>query len=104
MKSAQAQAWCHEYFAGLDYYLHKSEGAIFLWVWFPGLPISDLALYERLKQRDVLVLAGRHFFPGLSEPWDHTVQCLRISYAQDADAVRRGIEIISEEVHRAFGD
>ena len=60
-KSTQAQAWCHEYFAGLDYYLHKSEGAIFLWVWFPGLPISDLELYERLKQRDVLVLAGRHF-------------------------------------------
>ena len=102
-KSAQAQAWCHEYFAGLDYYLHKSEGAIFLWVWFPTLPISDSALYERLKQRDVLVLAGRHFFPGLSEPWDHTEQCLRISYAQDADEVRRGIEIISEEVHRAFG-
>ncbi len=103
-KSTQAQAWCHEYFAGLDYYLHKSEGAIFLWVWFPGLPISDLELYERLKQRDVLVLAGRHFFPGLNEFWDHTEQCLRISYAQDANAVRSGIEIISEEVHRAFGD
>ena len=102
-KAQQAQAWGHEYFAGLDYYLHKTEGAIFLWVWFPGLPISDLELYERLKKRNVLVLPGRHFFPGLSDPWDHSEQCLRISYAQDVESVRRGIEIIGEEVRRAFG-
>jgi valine--pyruvate aminotransferase len=102
-KAEQAQRWCHEFFAGFDYYLHKTEGAIFLWVWFPGLPVTDLELYERLKQRDVLVLAGRHFFPGLDGEWDHTEQCLRISYAQDADAVHRGIEIIGEEVRRAFG-
>jgi len=100
-KCLQAQAWCHEYFAGLDYYLHKTEGAIFLWVWFPGLPVSDEVLYTRLKQRDVLVLAGRHFFPGLDEQWEHTRQCLRISYAQEPEAVRRGIEIIAEEVRRA---
>jgi valine--pyruvate aminotransferase len=99
-KADQARAWCHEYFNGLDYYLHKTEGAIFLWAWFPGLPISDLELYERLKKRDVLVLAGRHFFPGLNEHWGHTEQCLRISYAQDAESVRRGIEIIGEEVRR----
>jgi valine--pyruvate aminotransferase len=102
-KARQAQAWCQEYFSGFDYYLHKTEGAIFLWAWFPGLPISDLELYERLKKRNVLVLAGRHFFPGLDEPWDHAEQCLRISYAQDADDVRRGIEIIGEEVRRAYG-
>lgn len=101
-KAEQAQAWCHKSFAGLDYFLHTTEGAIFIWVWFPQLPISDLELYERLKKRDVLVLAGRHFFPGLDEAWDHTEQCLRISYAQDAQSVRRGIAIIGEEVGRAF--
>ena len=103
-KAAQAQTWCDQFFAGLDYYLHKTEGAIFLWVWFPGLPISDIELYERLKQRNVLVLAGRHFFPGLDRQWDHAEQCLRISYAQDAESVRKGIEIIGEEVRRAFAD
>lgn len=103
-KAEQAQAWCHESFAGLDYYLHKTEGAIFLWAWFPDLPISDIELYQRLKARDVLVLAGSYFFPGLSEPWAHAEQCLRISYAQDADSVRRGIEIIAEEVRRAFAE
>ena len=102
-KCAEARAWCREYFTGFDYYLHKTEGAIFLWAWFPDLPISDLELYERLKARDVLVLAGRHFFPGLDDPWPHRTQCLRLSYAQDADDVRRGIEIIGEEVRRAHG-
>tara|TARA_R110002096_G_scaffold114361_6_gene248222 strand:- start:1972 stop:3225 length:1254 start_codon:yes stop_codon:yes gene_type:complete len=101
-KCAAERGWCHEAFAGVDYYLHKTEGAIFLWAWFPGLPISDLELYERLKARDVLVLAGRHFFPGLSESWPHTGECLRISYAQDEQEVRRGIAIIGEEVRRAF--
>jgi len=103
-KCLQAQAWCHESFAGIDYYLHKTEGAIFLWVWFPGLPIADTVLYERLKARDVLVLAGRHFFPGLDEAWPHTHECLRISYAQDPEAVRRGIEIIGGEVRKAFAE
>ncbi len=103
-KCAAAQTWCHAAFAGLEYYLHKTEGAIFLWVWFPGLPISDIELYERLKARDVLVLAGRHFFPGLAEPWAHTGECLRISYAQDEVAVRRGIGIIGEEVRKAFAE
>jgi len=102
-KAEQAQAWCHEFFEGLDYYLHKTEGAIFLWVWFPGLPISDVELYARLKQRDVLVVAGRNFFPGLDGEWEHTEQCLRLSYAQDAESVRKGLEIIGEEVRRAFG-
>jgi valine--pyruvate aminotransferase len=103
-KCAAAQAWCHEAFAGVDYYLHKTEGAIFLWVWFPGLPISDIELYDRLKARDVLVLAGSYFFPGLADPWPHTRECLRISYAQDEAAVRRGIAIIGEEVHKAFAE
>jgi valine--pyruvate aminotransferase len=101
-KCLQAQAWCHEYFRGLNYYLHKSEGAIFLWVWFPDLPISDEVLYQRLKERDVLVLAGRHFFPGLNEPWEHTTQCLRLSYAQNPETVRLGIETIAQEVRRAL--
>ena len=102
VKAEQARAWCHQYFDGIDYYLHKTEGSIFLWVWFPRLPITDIELYERLKQRNVLVLAGRYFFPELDGEWDHSRQCLRLSYAQDPESVRRGIEIIGEEVRRAF--
>ena len=98
----QAAAWCHERFEGLDFRIHKPEGAIFLWLWFPDLPITSAVLYERLKARGVLVIPGHYFFPGLDEQWQHEHECLRISYAQSAAEVEEGIGIIAEEVHRAF--
>ena len=84
--------------AGLNIRVHKPEGAFFLWLWFEGLPISSQQLYERLKQRGVLVVPGHYFFPGLSDPWRHREECLRMNYAPDDDAVRRGIRLIAEEV------
>lgn len=97
-----AVAWCHEALAGLDYFVHKPEGAIFLWLWFRGLPVPAAELYRRLKARDVLVIPGHYFFPGLETPWDHAHECIRISYAQSPEDVRRGIGIIAEEVRRAW--
>lgn len=97
-----AVAWCGEHFNGVDYLVHKPEGAIFLWLWFPGLPISAQTLYERLKARRVLVIPGHYFFPGLDEPWQHCHECIRISYAQAPEQVEAGIRIIGEEVRRAF--
>ena len=82
--------------------IHASEGAIFLWLWFEGLPISSEELYQRLKARGVLVIAGHHFFPGLAEPWEHRNQCIRVSYAASESDVRKGIEIIAEEVRLAY--
>jgi valine--pyruvate aminotransferase len=82
--------------------IHQPEGAFFLWVWFPGLPISSDRLYRRLKSRGVFVLSGHHFFPGLDEPWPHAQQCLRINYSQPRENVRAGIAAIAEEVRRAF--
>ena len=98
-RSLQAQQWIAECFDdSLDYHVHLSEGAFFLWVWFRGLPFSDRELYERLKARNVLVVPGSYFFPGLREPWAHTRECLRLSYCTQPDALRRGIEIIAEEL------
>jgi valine--pyruvate aminotransferase len=102
-RSLQAQQWIAECFDdSLDYHVHASEGAFFLWLWFRGLPIGDRELYERLKARNVLVVPGSYFFPGLQEPWPHTRECLRMSYCTRPDALRRGIEIIAEEVRRAY--
>jgi len=84
--------------------VHRPEGAIFIWVWFPGLPIHCKELYARLKARNVLVLPGHHFFPGLEEPWHHGTECLRLSYAQDQQVVTRGIHIIADEVKRLFDE
>jgi valine--pyruvate aminotransferase len=99
-----ALGWVHEYFAGSDYRVHRPEGALFLWLWFPGLPISSKELYLRLKKRDVLVLSGHHFFPGLKEEWRHRDECIRLTYSQDPASVRKGISIVAEEVKRAFAD
>ncbi len=88
--------------AGLPCFIHKPEGAIFLWLWCDGLPISSQTLYERLKRRGVLVVAGHHFFLGLDEPWQHSQECLRISYCLDEEGLEQGMAIIAQEVHRAY--
>ena len=82
--------------------IHRPEGAMFLWAWFPELPIASAELYQRLKDRGVLVISGHHFFPGLEEPWPHKDQCLRLSYAQDSAAVNAGLKIVAEEAKRAY--
>ena len=91
-----------ESFAGLPYRVHVPEGAFFLWLWFPGLPITSRALYERLKARGVLVVSGDWFFPGLAAGWSHTDECLRLTYSQDEAEVRRGIALIADEIRRIF--
>lgn len=88
-------------FDGFDYRVHRPEGAFFLWLWLPNLPITSQELYERLKARGVIVVPGHYFFPGLTEPWSHCHECLRISYAQDDATVAAGIQTIAEEVRRA---
>ena len=86
----------------LPYHIHKPEGAIFLWLWFEGLPITSQQLYERLKQRGVLIVPGHNFFVGMDDSWDHKHQCIRVSYSQDVETVKCGIRIIAEEVALAY--
>ena len=87
---------------GVSYRIHSPEGAIFLWLWLPGLPIPSSELYRRLKRAGVFVLSGHYFFPGLDEPWAHRDECLRISFAQDEPVVREGIRIVGAVVRRAL--
>ncbi len=87
---------------GIEYRLHRPEGAFFLWLWLPGLPISCQELYERLKARNVIVVPGHYFFPGLDQPWDHADECLRISYARDDATVAQGLDLIAQEIKRAY--
>ena len=87
---------------GCDIRIHRPEGAFFLWLWMPGLPITNAVLYERLKARNVVVVSGQHFFPGLEDDdWPHKHECIRISYADDWSRIERGLEIVVEEVRRA---
>ena len=101
-RATQAVKWFRESFGDVPYRIHKPEGAIFLWLWFDGLPITSQELYERLKLRGVLVVPGHNFFPGMDEGWRHQHECIRVSYAQDEDTVRKGIALIAEEVAKAY--
>jgi valine--pyruvate aminotransferase len=83
--------------------IHKPEGALFLWLWFEGLPISSQDLYQRLKAKGLLVVSGHYFFPGMEEDiWKHKEECIRLTYAQDDSVVAQGIRLIAEEVHKLF--
>ena len=100
--ATQAVKWFKESFGDVPYRIHKPEGAMFLWLWFDGIPISSQELYERLKRRGVLVVPGHNFFPGMDQAWRHQQECIRVSYAQDGDTVRKGIALIAEEVAKAY--
>ncbi len=101
-KAWQAVAWLQEALDGVDFFIHKPEGAIFLWLWLRDLPLTSQALYEALKERGVLVIPGQHFYPGLAGDWRHKTECVRINYAQDDETVRAGLQIIGEVVREAY--
>jgi valine--pyruvate aminotransferase len=94
----------HQYMQGsnVPYYLHKSEGALFLWLWCKDLPITSYELYQRLKKRGVIVVPGQYFFPGLQSEWRQKDECLRITYSQDDEMVRKGLQILAEEIKKAY--
>ena len=103
-RAERAVGLLREGLGGYDVHIHKPEGAFFLWLWMPGLPITNAALYERLKARGVIVVSGHHFFPGLEDdPWPHKHECIRISYADDWSRIERGLAVIIDEVRRARG-
>ena len=85
--------------------VHKSEGAMFLWLWFEGLPITCQELYERCKARGCFVNPGHHFFfalPEEGEPWPHRHECIRISFTQTEELLRKGLSIVADEVKKAY--
>jgi len=101
-RSSQVMAFLEQSMADLPCRIHLSEGAIFLWLWFEGLPISSQELYQRLKERGVLVVSGHHFFAGISSQWPHQHECIRLSYVQDLADIEQGITIIAEEARAAY--
>jgi valine--pyruvate aminotransferase len=99
-KAQQVLELIRKCFKGVDYYVHQPEGAFFVWMWFPSLPITNQQLYERLKQRGVVIVPGHYFFPGLADPWPHVHECIRVNYAQDDKTVAAGIQLIADEVRK----
>lgn len=102
-KALQTLEWFREELGDVPFRIHKPEGAIFLWIWFQGLPCTSAQLYERLKARNTLIIPGHHFFPGLErEYWQHKHECIRVTYAQDEAVVRLGVKAIADEVKKFY--
>lgn len=87
-----------EHLAGTHYRIHEPEGAFFVWLWLEGLPVTSQELYQRLKQKGVLVMAGEPFFFGLDKEWSHARECLRLSYCQADEVLEAAVKLIAEEL------
>ena len=83
--------------------IHKPEGAIFLWLWFENLPVSSQTLYEMLKAEGTLIIPGEHFFVGIdTQDYPHAHECIRMSIAQDAEMLEKGIAAIGRVVRGLY--
>ena len=103
-KSVKTQDAIHKYFAGGDYAVHKSEGAIFLWLLMNDLSISSKEFYSRLKEKGVVVVPGEYFFFGNAkdsflppvESHPHYSKCIRLNYSRPETEIDEGIRLIAE--------
>ena len=99
-KAQQAVAWLQEAIPAPKLRIHKPEGALFLWLWFEGLPVSCQELYEKLKQHGLIIVPGHYFFPGLPDKnWRHQYECIRLNYAQPEEKVKQGIAILQQVIN-----
>lgn len=106
--SENTQAMLYELFGDdVPWRVHKSEGAMFLWLWFEGLPITSQELYERCRERGCFVNPSKHFFfalQGEDANWRHIHECVRISFTQSPEVTRKGLAILADEVKKAFAN
>ena len=103
-RAEQTLALLRTHMEKIPYRIHRPEGAIFVWLWFKDLPITSEELYQRLKKRGVLVVPGHNFFPGINDNWNHRKECIRVSYAQEPSVMEQGIQLLAQEVQRAYGE
>ena len=85
---------------GTPVHIHEPEGAFFLWLWFPQLPVTSAQLYRQLKHHGLLVIPGEASFMGLDAPWDHSRQCIRVSYAVDDATLEKAAAILGSTLRR----
>lgn len=84
---------------GVNYKMHEPEGAFFIWLWFPDLVGTSESLYQSLKEKGVLIMAGEHFFFAKDERMaDHASKCIRLTYCQSEEVIKEAICILGKEL------
>lgn len=98
-KSELCQNYIRTFFEGTEYFFHKSEGSIFIWLYLPSLRISTIEFYKILKDYGVVTVPGEYSFYGTDDktyPHPHYDKCLRLNYSAEDEVVKEGIRIISQ--------
>ena len=86
----------------ISWYLHQGEGAIFAWLWFKDLPMTDWEFYQELKRVGVITVPGSTFFPGLREDWQHKQQCLRISLTATEEEIAEAMKRLAKVAQQVY--
>ena len=105
-KADHAEKAIRKHFEGTEYFIHKIEGSIFIWLYLPSLRIPTLQFYSVLMEHGVVTVPGEYFFFGSDErpyPHEHYDKCLRLNYSGPDDLTEEGIRIISA-LYREYSD
>lgn len=86
----------------IPWFVHRGEGAIFAWLWFQDLPMTDWELYQELKKTGVIVVPGEPFFPGLQEDWQHAKQCIRVSLTATDEEIATGMRRLAKTIEQVY--
>ncbi len=108
-KAQKTAEWINRFFEGTDYYYHKIEGSIFVWLYLPRLSIPAREFYQRLKDIGVLTIPGEYSFfgdeaqvKGLPYPHKHYDKCLRLNYSASDEIVEEGLRMIAEKYREYY--
>lgn len=67
-KAEAAVEQVFKHFHGVNFHIHKPEGAFFLWLWFPDLPITSKQLYKSSNKGTFLSFPAIISSPALPNP------------------------------------
>ncbi|MEU3613629.1 valine--pyruvate transaminase [Streptomyces sp. NPDC006872] len=83
----------------MDWRMHSGAGGMFCWLWVNHGWFDDIALYNRLKDRRVFIVPGRHFFVeplSSAAPGEHATRCFRISLSTEEKVLTEGVRRVAE--------
>ncbi len=87
----------------ISWYKHKVEWAMFVFIWFENLLVTDDELYGLLKKRGVLFVPWNTFFNGIDKnKIKHSKECLRLSITVWDEEIKKAIKILSKVVSEVY--
>lgn len=104
-KAEYAISLLKQEFADYPVKIHNPEGAMFLWIWFEGLPITTLEVYKRLKDEGTIIIPSQHFYVGQDiSDYQHAHECIRMSVAQPDEILQKGIAHIGQLIRHLYDE